>query len=75
MAKIPQDFSAAEMRADFMTFKERFNATGVLCFNTADTHADSYYFSLRIYVPWFHNLSGTDLRIDSSEIYLSFHGH
>jgi hypothetical protein len=51
MAKIPQDFSAAEMRADFMTFKEHFNATGVLCFNTADVHADSYYFSLRIYVP------------------------
>jgi hypothetical protein len=51
MAKIPQDFSAAEMRADFMTFKECFNATGVLCFNTADAYADSYYLSLRIYVP------------------------
>jgi hypothetical protein len=30
---------------------------------------------LRIYVPQFHDLSSTDMWIDSVEIYLGFHGY
>jgi hypothetical protein len=51
MAKLAQNFSAAEMHTDFRRFNRPFNAIEMLCFFIADSGVDSYTFFLRFHAP------------------------
>ena len=65
MAKMAQNFSSAEMRTDFIRFKDPFSEIKMLCFFIADSGIEFSAFYLSFHAAWFHNLSRTDFHIDS----------